>query len=168
MGGLPCIKPDMNITELLDLDRIACDFQATSKKRVLEELSTLIADSTADLTQAEIFDSLIGREKLGSTGLGHGVAIPHGRMKGRDRAIAAFIKLDQGVDFDASDNRPVDLLFALLVPEHFTNEHLDLLAQLAEMFDNEEFCNKLRSSHDTGQIMEVMRHWQPKPRSASA
>ncbi len=158
----------MNITELLDGDRIACDFQATSKKRVLEELSALIAASTADLTQTEIFDSLVGREKLGSTGLGHGVAIPHGRMKGRDRATAAFIKLEHGVDFDASDNRPVDLLFALLVPEHFTNEHLDLLAQLAEMFDNEEFCNKLRTSHDNGQIMELMRHWQPKPHSASA
>ena len=158
----------MNITELLDRDRISCDFQATSKKRVLEELSTLIAGGTPDLTQSEIFDSLIGREKLGSTGLGHGVAIPHGRIKGRDRATAAFIKLDHGVDFDASDNRPVDLLFALLVPEHFTNEHLDLLAQLAEMFDNEEFCNKLRTSHDTAQILELMRHWQPKQRPTSA
>lgn len=158
----------MNITELLDSERISCDFQATSKKRVLEELSTLIAGNTPELTESEIFDSLIGREKLGSTGLGHGVAIPHGRIKGRDSATAAFIKLDQGVDFDASDNRPVDLLFALVVPEHFTNEHLDLLAQLAEMFDNEEFCNKLRTSHDTAQILELMRHWQPKQRSASA
>jgi len=158
----------MQIIDLLNPERIACDLTANSKKRVLEQLSALMAESAPELTEEEIFESLIGREKLGSTGLGHGVAIPHGRLKGRDRAIAAFAKLDHGVDFDALDNQPVDLLFALLVPDHFTSEHLEILAQLAQMFDSEELCRELRASRDCSEVLDLLRRWDPQRTSASA
>jgi len=158
----------MKIIDLLNPDRIACDLKANSKKRVLEQLSSLMAGSAPELTEEEIFESLIGRERLGSTGLGHGVAIPHGRLKGRDQAVAAFVKLDHGVDFDAVDDQPVDLLFALLVPDHFTNEHLEILAQLAQMFDSEELCSQLRASHDCRQVLDLLRRWEPQHTSASA
>ena len=158
----------MQIIDLLNPERIACDSSANSKKRVLEQLSALMADSAPELTEEEIFASLIGREKLGSTGLGHGVAIPHGRLKGRNQALAAFIKLEHGIDFDALDNQPVDLLFALLVPDHFTNEHLEILAQLAQMFDSEELCQELRASRDCHQVLDLLRRWGPQQTSASA
>lgn len=177
MGAAPVQTPDepyknscfaMKIIELLDPERIACDLKANSKKRVLEHLSLLLAESAPELTEEEVFETLIGRERLGSTGLGHGVAIPHGRLKGRDRAIAAFVKLDQGVDFDALDNQPVDLLFALLVPDHFTSEHLEILAQLAQMFDSEELCRELRQSSDCRQVLDLLHRWEPQQSSASA
>lgn len=151
----------MQVSELLDLDRIRCNFQAASKKRVLEQLSQLIADSQSELTQTQVFDSLISRERLGSTGLGRGVAIPHGRVKNNQQTIAAVIKLQQGVDFDAVDGKPVDLVFALLVPEESTEEHLQLLAQLAEMFSNEEFVARLRASPDAKSLLNNLQAWQP-------
>jgi PTS system nitrogen regulatory IIA component len=146
----------------LSLERVACDAQAASKKRVLEQLSALIADGQAALTETEIFDSLIARERLGSTGLGHGVAIPHGRVKNSDKTIGAFIKLQQGIDFDAVDNRPVDLLFALLVPEESTDEHLQLLARLAEMFSDQAFVEQLRSANSTEQVYAMISGWTPQ------
>jgi len=152
----------MQVSELLDLDRIRCNYQAASKKRVLEQLSQLIADSQTELTQTQVFDSLISRERLGSTGLGRGVAIPHGRVKNNQRTVAAVIKLQQGVDFDAVDNQPVDLVFALLVPEESTDEHLQLLAQLAEMFSDKSFVAKLRASPDARTLLNNLQAWQPE------
>ena len=133
----------MNISDIISPDRVVCDIDASSKKRALEQLSDMIAtDSTPSLLPQDVVDSLIARERLGSTGIGYGVAIPHGRVKNTDHAIAAFARLHEGIDFDAADNQTVDLLFALLVPEDSTNEHLQLLAQLAEMFSDEDFRTK--------------------------
>lgn len=151
----------MDIKDLLIPERVAANTQAGSKKRVLEMISGLLAESAPKLTAEEIFESLIGRERLGSTGLGHGVALPHARMAGQDEAIGAFVKLEQGVDFDAIDGQSVDLLFALLVPEHFTDEHLDILAQLARMFSDNQFCQKIRESESEQQILELIRQ-QPQ------
>ena len=156
----------MNISELLAPERIACDASANSKKRVLEQLSTLVASSSPDLSAERIFDSLIGRERLGSTGLGNGVAIPHARLPGREAVIAAFIKLDAGIDFDAIDNKPVDLLFALLVPDHFTDEHLQILAHLAKLFSNKKLCERLRKSHTAEQLYEILT--SPEANSSAA
>ncbi|NIP73859.1 MAG: PTS IIA-like nitrogen regulatory protein PtsN [Gammaproteobacteria bacterium] len=158
----------MKIEQLIQPDRIARDVHTSSKKRALEQLSALIARSVPELTEEEVFDSLIGREKLGSTGLGHGVGLPHGRMKGRRHAIGAFVKLDHGVDYDAIDDQPVDLLFALLVPEESTDEHLQILSELAEMFANEQFCEKLRHSQNEGQIFDLLIHWYSDRKSAPA
>lgn len=150
----------MQVSELLELERISCNTHAASKKRVLEQLSELLADSQGDLTQIKVFDSLLSRERLGSTGLGHGVAIPHGRVKESDKTLLALIKLDQGIDYDAVDNQPVDLLFAMLVPEHSTDEHLQLLSQLAEMLSDPALVEQLRSATDSGSLLYTIREWQ--------
>jgi nitrogen PTS system EIIA component len=150
----------MQVSELLELERISCNSHAASKKRVLEQLSALLAGSQSDLTQTQVFDSLLSRERLGSTGLGHGVAIPHGRVKNSDKTVVALIKLDHGIDYDAIDNQPVDLLFALLVPEHSTDEHLQLLSQLAEMFSDPELVSQLRAANDSHSLLNTIYEWQ--------
>ncbi|MEZ5583551.1 MAG: PTS IIA-like nitrogen regulatory protein PtsN [Candidatus Competibacteraceae bacterium] len=150
----------MNITDLITAKRIACDEVVTSKKRVLELLGELIVAEQNDLTAREVFDTLVGRERLGSTGLGHGVALPHGRLSQIQHAIGAFIKLKEGIDFDAIDRQPVDLIFALLVPEHFTDEHLKILAYLAEMFSDSAFCHQLRSAESNDTLFAHLSHWQ--------
>ncbi|HXH04738.1 MAG TPA: PTS IIA-like nitrogen regulatory protein PtsN [Candidatus Competibacteraceae bacterium] len=152
----------MNIQDLIVPDRVLCDEDISSKKRVLERLGELIASAAPqNLSARAIFDSLVGRERLGSTGLGHGVALPHGRLGHSDQAIGAFVKLKRGVDFDAIDQQPVDLVFALLVPEHFTDEHLKILASLAEMFSDREFCAELRASASGQALYQRLVAWQP-------
>jgi PTS system nitrogen regulatory IIA component len=127
----------MKLSEILTPDCIRFDADATSKKRVLESVSQLLADTDESLSPRQVFDCLLAREKLGSTGLGHGVALPHGRLPGLDKTIGVFLKLPKGVDFDAPDNEPVDLVFALLVPEDSTDEHLQVLAKIASYFNSE-------------------------------
>jgi PTS system nitrogen regulatory IIA component len=152
----------MNITDLITARRVVCRDSISSKKRILELLSELIAPDQAGLTARSIFDSLIVRERLGSTGLGQGVALPHGRIAGLQQASGAFIKLRQGVDFDASDRQPVDLVFGLLVPEHFTDEHLKIIAYLAEMFSDKTFCQGLRVADSDALLFERLIHWQAR------
>ena len=134
----------MRIADILTSERIICNVNLSSKKAALEALSGLIAGASVRLDEQQVFNSLLTRERLGGTGLGNGIAIPHGRWKDGLSTIAAFIKLKQGVDYDAVDQQPVDLIFALLVPEHSTEEHLQVLAQLAEMFNQPEFLTQLR------------------------
>jgi len=134
----------MKLSEILSPDCIRFDADATSKKRVLESASQLLADTDETLSRRQVFDCLFAREKLGSTGLGHGVAIPHGRLPGLDKTIGVFLKLPKGVDFDAPDNEPVDLIFALLVPEESTDEHLQVLAKIAGYFNSEGSRDALR------------------------
>lgn len=150
----------MQVSELLDLDRISCNTHAASKKRVLEELSQLLAASQTELTPNQVFDSLLARERLGSTGLGRGVAIPHGRVSSNEQTVLAMLKLQEGIDYDAVDSQPVDLFFALLVPEHSTEEHLQLLAQLAEMLSDNELVSNLRAANDAGTLLNTLRQWQ--------
>ena len=156
----------MNIADLLAPERVACRNDLTSKKRTLEALGEMIATAQSDFTPQAIFDSLIGRERLGSTGLGHGVALPHGRLSRSRQAVGAFIRLERGVDFDALDQQPVTLLFALLVPEHFTDEHLKILAYLAEMFSDQAFCDALRGTEDSHALFERLISWAPFTSSA--
>jgi PTS system nitrogen regulatory IIA component len=155
----------MNITDLLTAERVVCNREVPSKKRVLELLGALIAKDQTDFTVREVFDSLIGRERLGSTGLGHGVALPHGRLSQSKQALGAFVKLTQGVDFDAIDQQPVDVVFALLVPEHFTDEHLKILAYLAEMFSDQDFCEQLRVADSDQALFERLSRWSPSTTS---
>lgn len=153
----------MNITDLISADRVVCDREVVSKKRALELVGQLIANGQTDLSAGELFNTLIGRERLGSTGLGHGVALPHGRLAKSRRAIGAFAKLKRGVDFDAIDRQPVDLVFGLLVPEHFTDEHLKILAYLAEMFSDQAFCEQLRAADSDRTLYERLVHGKPAP-----
>lgn len=148
----------MNIADIISPDRVVCDLDATSKKRALEQLSDMLASSS--ITPQDVVDSLIARERLGSTGIGYGVAIPHGRIKNTDHAIAAFVQLHEAIDFDAADNQAVDLLFALLVPEESTSEHLELLSELAEMFSDREFRDQLRATKDREAIYTLLSSWK--------
>ena len=157
----------MDITDLITRERIVCNSEVTSKKRGIEVLSELLATGQADLTARPVFDSLIGRERLGSTGLGYGVALPHGRFSQSRQAIGAFVKLRQGVDFDAIDRQPVDLVFGLLVPDHYTDEHLKILAYLAEMFSDRVFCQRLRDADSDLTLFERLRDWHPATSSPS-
>lgn len=151
----------MELSELITLDRTACNLTAQSKKRALEEVSELIAHGEPDVTSNEVFESLLARERLGGTGIGHGVAIPHGRLKNTKHTIGAFIKLQNAIDFDAVDQQPVDLLFALLVPENSTQEHLQVLASLASMFNDEETREKIRQSSSPEEIHQLISNWKP-------
>jgi PTS system nitrogen regulatory IIA component len=152
----------MQISALLSEERIACHQDASSKKRSLELLSHLLSEGLPAYSDGELFDSLIGRERLGSTGLGHGVALPHGRMSGLNAPIAALVTLASGVDYDAIDNRPVDLLFALLVPEESTDEHLQILAHLAAMFSDAELCRALRNCETSQQCLDRINLWDSR------
>lgn len=150
----------MHIHQLISPDRVACCPQSGSKQRTLEQLSQLLARDLPNLTAAEIFDSLLGRERLGSTGFGRGVAIPHGRVSGLHEPIGAFLRLESAVDYDALDHRPVDLLFALLVPEEVPDAHLQLLAELARMFGDADFSQRLRGSHSSAELYDLLQHWE--------
>jgi len=146
----------MQFANLITPNRIECKIPASSKKRTLEHISQLISNDISGVDQIEVFDSLISREKLGSTGLGKGIAIPHGRLKSADKTIAAFVQLDKGIDFDAPDGEPVDLLCALLVPPECSDEHLEVLALLAEMFSKPEIRKKLREADDPASIHSIL------------
>lgn len=151
----------MKISDILSPERISCAASPASKKRALEEIGALMLSADASLTQGEIFDSLLTRERLGSTGLGHGVAIPHGRVDSATVTIGAFMQLGQGIDFDAIDGQPVELMFGLLVPAESTEEHLQILAQLAKMFSDEIFCEKLRQANNNEELYTLLSNWQP-------
>ena len=150
----------MQLSDLITTQRVACNLQALSKKRALEELSVLISSGEPKVTTNEVFDSLLARERLGGTGIGHGVAIPHGRLKNIKQAIGAFIKLQDAVDFDAIDNQRVDLVFALLVPEDSTAEHLQILAQIAAMFNDEQTREKLRQAGSADELYHLITNRQ--------
>lgn len=146
----------MKLSEILSPTCIRLDADATSKKRVLESASQLLADTDDSLSPRQVFDCLIAREKLGSTGLGHGVAIPHGRVAGLDKTIGVFLRVPKGVDFDAPDNQPVDLVFALLVPEESTEEHLQVLANIASYFNAEDSRDALRDEVSPQKARELL------------
>lgn len=156
----------MQIVKLLTTDRIACHLDLASKKRVLEVLAGLLATSSPSLTEVEIFDSLLNRERLGSTGLGTGVAIPHGRIPGIEAPLGAIVTLQNGVDYDAIDRQPVDLLFALLVPEESTDEHLQILAGLAQMFSDHKLSARLRECQSPEQLLQLLDGWEPQRATA--
>ena len=127
-----------------------------SKKRVLEQIAALAARDLGELDAHDIFESLIAREKLGSTGFGNGIAIPHCRLSGCSTPLCAVLHLEAAVDFDAIDGAPVDLLFVLLVPEAATDEHLELLRQIASMLDRADIRERLRQAPDSQALYQIV------------
>lgn len=127
-----------------------------SKKRVLEYIAHLIATDSPDIDEDVLFESLVAREKLGSTGFGNGIAIPHCRLVGCLTPISAIIHLETAVDFDAIDSEPVDLLFVLLVPEEATDEHLELLRQIASIFEQDDVLERLRNAPDSAALYQAV------------
>jgi len=146
----------MKLSELLCAERVRHNVEASSKKAVLEILSELLSVDFPSVTTREIFNCLVNREKLGSTGLGQGVAIPHGRINKIEKPMCVFLHLKTAVDFDAPDNKPVDLVFGLIVPEESTDEHLQILSGIAEQFSQPGFAESLRNTHSSGQLLELI------------
>lgn len=146
----------IRLENILTPSRSLVNVPGGSKKRVLEEIARLIAGTTPDLDQQVVFESLIAREKLGSTGFGNGIAIPHCRLKGLTAPISAVFHLEEKIDFDAIDGAPVDLLFVLLVPEAATDAHLELLRQIAGMLDKKDNRDNLRSAVSSEMLYQTV------------
>ncbi|WP_026686501.1 PTS IIA-like nitrogen regulatory protein PtsN [Azovibrio restrictus] len=142
------------IAQLLPESHVLLGLEAGSKKRVFEQAGQLF-ETSCGISQTLVFDSLFAREKLGSTGLGQGIAIPHGRIKGLKQATGAFIRLAEAIAFDAPDGRPVAQLFVLLVPEQATEEHLQILSELATRFADRQFREKLATAPDAATVRQL-------------
>jgi PTS system nitrogen regulatory IIA component len=143
----------MMIHETLVRERCFYGVPGNSKKRVLEQASELISAQSPDLDSEQIFAGLIGRERLGSTGLGQGIAVPHARLDNLKEAHACLVKLNEGVNYDAVDKQSVDLIFALFIPEESTEEHLQILAALARIFSQKPVTDKIRNSSSAEEII---------------
>ncbi len=148
------------ISRLLPPSNVLLDLAASSKKRAFEQAGLLFENNNG-IARATVFDSLFARERLGSTGLGQGVAIPHGRIKGLKEAVAAFVRLLEPVPFDAPDGRPVRLLFFLLVPEQATQQHLDILSELAQMLSDKPFRENLLRLTEPSAVHAMLATWEP-------
>ncbi|MCW8883617.1 MAG: PTS IIA-like nitrogen regulatory protein PtsN [Motiliproteus sp.] len=144
----------MSLHETLIRERCFHDVPGSSKKRVLENASQILSETVDSLDAEEIFTGLISRERLGSTGLGDGIAIPHCRLENCQGTTGALVKLPEPIDFDAIDGNPVDLLFILIVPAEATEQHLQILASLAELFSQEEVRSALRATQDADDLYQ--------------
>ncbi len=147
------------IAKILPADNVVVDTESTSKKRVFERAGILF-ENQLQIARSQVFDSLFARERLGSTGLGQGVAIPHGRVKGLRDAVGAFFKTTHPIAFDAPDGQPVSLIFILLVPERATELHLQLLGELAQMFSDKGFRERLQALDQPVTIHQLFAGWK--------
>ncbi len=148
------------VSSLLPAANVLLDLQVSSKKRLFEQVG-LLFENHHGLARSVVYDSLFARERLGSTGLGQGIAIPHGRIKGLKEALGAFVRLAQPVPFDAPDGAPVSIAFVLLVPEQATDKHLQILSELAQMFSDRALREALGAAPDAARLVEIVSSWQP-------
>ena len=146
----------MSIAQILAPARIHLDVEASSKKRALERMSEYLSEGDAELSSGQVFDALLMRERLGSTGLGEGFAVPHARVAELDQTVACFFRLKEPVNFEAPDNQPVDLVFTIVIPEEATEEHLMILSSLASIFSRAEVCEAIRSAGSKEEIAEII------------
>ncbi|MDV7105943.1 PTS IIA-like nitrogen regulatory protein PtsN [Vibrio sp. TH_r3] len=146
----------MQINQVLTLDCTKSAVQCTSKKRALELISQIAAEHTGE-NSTELFQCMLNREKMGSTGIGNGIAIPHARMlTSTDKAVAVLVQCKDPIEFDSIDNRPVDLLFALLVPDAQCKEHLKTLSSMAERLSNKQILKQLRAAQSDQELFNIM------------
>ena len=148
------------VSRLLPLNHVLLGLEVSSKKRLFEQIG-LLFENSRQIPRARVFDSLFDREKLGSTGLGFGVAIPHGRIKLLKEPVCAFVRTAQPIPFEAPDGQPVNLVFAMLVPEHATEAHLELLSELAQMFSDAALREALARAADAGEAHRLITQWSP-------
>jgi PTS system nitrogen regulatory IIA component len=148
------------IARLLPANHVLLDPEVSSKKRLFEQIG-LLFENTRQIPRARVFDSLFDREKLGSTGLGYGVAIPHGRIKTIKEPVCAFVRIAQPIAFEAPDGEPVRLVFAMLVPEHATEAHLEILSELAQMFSDTAMRASLEAAPDVAAAHRLITEWSP-------
>jgi PTS system nitrogen regulatory IIA component len=148
------------IAKLLPESNVIIDLDVSSKKRVFEQVGLLFENNNS-IARSQVFDSLFAREKLGSTGLGQGIAIPHGRIKGLKDAVGALVRTRQPIPFDAPDSQNVSLIFVLLVPDRATDQHLQILSELAQMFSDKAFREKLIAAPTAAELHRLITQWQP-------
>ncbi|MVW71973.1 MULTISPECIES: PTS sugar transporter subunit IIA [unclassified Bordetella] len=144
-----------HLSRILPAGNIVLDLAVTSKKRAFEQAG-LLFENHHGLARTVVFDSLFSRERLGSTALGQGVAVPHGRVKGLESPMAAFLRLSQPIAFDAPDGEPVSMLMCLLVPEAATQQHLDILAELAHLMSNKALREALATEKDPNEVHRML------------
>lgn len=163
----------MNLENIISSNAVLFNPDIKSKKRALELLADTLTQDVSPVSSPDdeddpddLFELFTEREKLGSTGLGHGVALPHARTSMVKSPVAAFIKLDKGIDFDSPDQQATDLIFALVVPEESTDEHLKILAYLATLFSDENFCSVIRDSDNSQQIHQHLTGWHIASRAS--
>jgi PTS system nitrogen regulatory IIA component len=142
----------ITIEAILSPELTQCGLSGGSKKKVLQQVAHLVSNQFPHLEESDIFDNLISRERLGSTGIGQGIAIPHSRLANCKQVIGCLFTLEKKIPFDSIDNEDVDILFVLLVPSEATSEHLELLSQIAEKFNNSSFCDSLRDSSSGSEL----------------
>ena len=147
----------MQLDEVLSLDCTKSAVHCSSKKRALELISHIAASHTG-LDSTALFECMLSREKMGSTGIGNGIAIPHARMSSDSKAIAVLLQCDEPIEFDAVDNRPVDLLFALLVPETQCKEHLQTLSSMAKRLSDKHMMKSLRQAKSDEELYHIITH----------
>jgi nitrogen PTS system EIIA component len=148
------------VSRLLTDERVLLDVDVVSKKRVFEHVA-LMFENTLGLSQRHVYDALFTRERLGSTGLGQGIAVPHGRMKTLKEAVGALVRTQQPIAFEAPDGNPVQLLFVLLVPEKANEVHLQILSELAEMFSDRVLRSDLLAAPDSAAARQLVARWEP-------
>jgi len=146
----------MIINDIISLDRTQCSVECHSKKRIFEVISENAVQQSPELDQLEILSSLLSREKMGSTGIGNGIAIPHGRIKGLSNMIAVIVTSNQAIDFDAIDSLPVDIFFAILVPDEQTDKHLQALSGIARKLSNKDTVKAIRKAENKNQIIAAL------------
>src|SRR5690348_14751482 len=148
------------LAAILPAGNVLVNVEATSKKRAFESAG-LLFENLNSIARATVTDNLFARERLGSTGLGHGIAIPHGRIKGLREAAGAFVRIRNPIPFEAPDGNPVNLIFVLLVPERANDLHLQILSELAQMFSDKEMRTQLAALPDAATIQQVISKWEP-------
>jgi len=145
----------MTVSALLTPDRIFIDPNISSKKKLLELIANTVTEQCG-LTRSTLFNSLLDRERLGSTGLGNGFAVPHARLPDLKETMGLFVRLEKPINFNSPDNQPVDLIFCIIIPEHATDEHLQILASLAKTFSQPSVREAMRGAHTDGDIIRVI------------
>src|ERR1700716_2731471 len=145
--------------QILPPENVALDLDVSSKKRAFEQAG-LIFENNCGIARSMVSDNMFARERLGSTGLGRGVAVPHGRIKGLKAPMAAFVRLAAPIPFESPDSQPVTLLVFLLIPDHVTQQHLEILSQIAEMFSDDAFRNDLATDPDPASVSARIIGWQ--------
>jgi nitrogen PTS system EIIA component len=148
------------ISKSLPLANVLIGHDASSKKRLFEQIGVLFENREA-IARATTYDSLFAREKLGSTGLGHGIAIPHGRIKGLKQTLCAFVKPATPIQWDAPDSLPAELIFFILVPEKANEQHLQILSELAQMFSDKSFRDSVAACTDAESAHRLLTNWTP-------
>lgn len=155
-----------NIAKILSLENVQLDLTVGSKQSVFEQVGKLL-EAHCGIAQSTVTENLLARESLGSTGLGHGVAVPHGRINGLKSAMAAFVRLKEPIPFDSPDDKPVNLLIFLLIPENVTQQHLEILSEVAEMFSSASFRAALLAEPDPQAVYAKILAWKPGRQSAA-